>query len=112
MCRSLEQRGRHRRQSLRSLITQRYGTRRLWRELDIEGLVANDLKEAGYLHPRVTSQIESGRSGTHLVLAVSIVPGERTKVGSVELEGDPGMSLPQFLDALHLARGQPFQRRR
>jgi outer membrane protein assembly complex protein YaeT len=96
---------------LRSLITQRYGTSPPpGREPDIEGLVANDLKEAGYLHPRVTSQIESGRSGTHMILAVSIVPGERTKVGSIELEGDPGMSVPQFLDALHLARGQPFQR--
>jgi len=96
---------------LRRLIAQRYGTSPSpGRVPDIEGLVVSDLKEAGYLHPQVHSQIDPERSGTHSVLAVSIVHGDRTRIGSIDVEGDPGMTASQFLDALHLSRGQPFER--
>jgi outer membrane protein insertion porin family len=96
---------------LRRLIAQRYGTSPPpGRAADIEALVLNDLKEAGYLHPRVTSQLEPGRSATHSVLAVALVPGNRTQVGSIDVEGDPGMPVPQFLAALRLSRGMPFER--
>jgi len=96
---------------LRRLIAQRYGSSPPpGRATDIEALIAADLKEAGYLHARITSRIDTARSGVHSVLAVTIVPGGRTRVGSIEIEGDPGMSVPQFLDALHLSRGMPFQR--
>jgi outer membrane protein insertion porin family len=96
---------------LRRLIAQRYGSSPPpGRATDIEALIAADLKEAGYLHARITSRIDTARSGLHSVLAVTIVPGGRTRVGSIEVEGDPGMSVPQFLDALHLSRGMPFQR--
>jgi outer membrane protein assembly complex protein YaeT len=96
---------------LRRLIAQRYGSSPPpGRATDIEALIAADLKEAGYLHARITSRIDTARSGLHSMLAVTIVPGGRTRVGSIEVEGDPGMSVPQFLDALHLSRGMPFQR--
>jgi outer membrane protein insertion porin family len=96
---------------LRRLIAQRYGTAPPpGRATDIEGLIASDLKEAGYLHARVTSRIDAVRGGLRSVLAVTIVPGERTRIGSIEVEGDAGMTVPQFLDALHLSRGMPFQR--
>lgn len=96
---------------LRRLIGQRYGSSPPpGRATDIEALIADDLKEAGYLHARVTSRIDTARGGLHSVLAVTIVPGGRTRVGSIEVEGDPGMSVPQFLNALHLSRGMPFQR--
>ena len=96
---------------LRRQIVQRYGTSPPpGRAADIEGLIANDLKEAGYLHARVTSRIDPARGGLRSVLAVTIVPGGRTRIGSIEVEGDAGMSVPQFLDTLHLSRGMPFQR--
>lgn len=96
---------------LRRLIAQRYGTSPPpARAADIEGLVLNDLKEAGYLHPRVATRIEPQRGGTHSVLAVSVVPGDRTTVGTIDVEGDPGMPLPQFLKELRLSHGDPFQR--
>jgi outer membrane protein assembly complex protein YaeT len=96
---------------LRRLIVQRYGSSPTpGRATDIEALIAGDLKEAGYLHARVTSRIDTARGGLHSVLAVTIVPGGRTRIGSIEVEGDPGMSVKQFLDALHLSRGMPFRR--
>src|SRR5262249_9095169 len=66
--------------------------------------------EAGYLHAQVRSRIEPERGGAHSVLALSIVHGDRTRIGNVDVEGDPGMTVPQFLNALHLSRGQPFER--
>jgi outer membrane protein insertion porin family len=96
---------------LRRLIAQRYGSSPPpGRATDIEALIVDDLKEAGYLHARVTSLIDTARGGLRSVLAVTIVPGGRTRIGSIEVEGDPGMPVPQFLDALHLSRGMPFQR--
>src|SRR5262249_28266839 len=79
------------------------------RATDIEGLIATDLKETGYLHAQVLSKLDSARGGLRSVLAVTIIPGARTRIGSIEVEGDAGMSAPQFLDALHLSRGIPFQ---
>ena len=96
---------------LRRLIAQRFGTSPPpARAADIEGLVLNDLKEAGYLHPRVATRIEPQRGGTRSVLAVSVVPGNRTTVGTIDVDGDPGMPLPQFLKELRLSHGDPFQR--
>jgi outer membrane protein insertion porin family len=95
---------------LRRLIAQRYGTSPSpGRSADIERLVTDDLKEAGYIHARVTSRVEA-EHGPHSVLALSIVPGDRARIGRVSVEGDPGMTVAKFLDALHLSRGQPFER--
>jgi outer membrane protein assembly complex protein YaeT len=96
---------------LRRLIAQRYGTSPSpARAPDIEVLVTNDLRDAGYLHPRITSKVEPERGGTRSVLAVSIVPGDRARVGNIDVEGEPGMPVPQFLEALHVSRGAPFER--
>jgi outer membrane protein insertion porin family len=96
---------------LRRLIAQRFGASPSpARAADIEGLVLNDLKETGYLHPRVATRIEPQRGGTRSVLAVSITPGDRTTIGTIDVEGDPGLPVPQFLKTLRLTRGAPFQR--
>ena len=72
---------------------------------DIEGLVLDDLKEAGYLARRGSlTRIEPQRAERDSVLAVSIVPGDRTTVGTIDVEGDPGMPVAEFLNALDSRR--------
>ena len=96
---------------LRRLIAQRFGASPPpGRIPEIEAVVVDDLKQVGYLHARVSSRIEPERDGMRSALAIAIVPGERTRIGTIDVEGDPGMPLPEFLDRLRLSRGAPFER--
>jgi outer membrane protein assembly complex protein YaeT len=96
---------------LRRLIAQRFGpSPPPGRVADIEGLVVDDLEQAGYLHARVTSRIEPEREGTRSLLTLALAVGERTRIGKIDIEGDPAMSTSEFLDTLHISRGAPFER--
>jgi outer membrane protein assembly factor BamA len=96
---------------LKRLITERFGALPSpARVPDIEALVSGDLKEVGYLHARVTSRIEPEGGSAHSVLAVALAPGERTRIGTIDVEGDPGKPIPALLDELKLSRDAPFQR--
>ena len=98
---------------LRRVITERFGRSPLPARIpEIEALVAADLKEIGYLHAGVASRSEAGGDGSssRLTLVLALNPGERTRIGAIDVEGNPGMPLAEFLNALHVSRGAPFQR--
>jgi len=96
---------------LTTLIAERFGrSPRPVRAPEIAALVEDDLKQVGYLRARVTPSQELDRGGTRSTLVLTLAAGERTRIGTVEVEGDPGMSIPDLLDDLQASRGAPFQR--
>jgi outer membrane protein assembly complex protein YaeT len=96
---------------LRRLIAERFGTSPPpARAPDIAALVAEDVKEVGYLHARVTARTELDPGGSRSTLVLALASGERTRIGTIEVEGDAGMPIPRLLDALRVQRGAPFER--
>jgi outer membrane protein insertion porin family len=95
---------------IRGLITERFGASPLPARIpEIEALVVDEMRAIGYLRAAVTSRIESDRGGARSVLVLVLAPGERTRIGTIDVEGEPGMPIPQLVDVLRLSRGAPFQ---
>lgn len=96
---------------LRRLIAERFGrSPRPARAPEIAALVEDDLKQVGYLHAQVTHSTEAERGGSRSLLVLAIAPGERTRIGTINVEGDPGMPIPDLLEDLQVSPGAPFRR--
>ena len=95
---------------LRQRLEERFGrTPRAARAAEMAQEIEGVLRDAGYLRARVTPQtrIEHDAERTNLTFVVQ--PGTRARVGSISVEGPPGMTSEALLTHLDLSTGQPYE---
>jgi outer membrane protein insertion porin family len=97
--------------ALRRAIVDRYGVSPpLGRVADMSRLVADSLKEQGYLQASITPRAELEHAPERATLVFAIEPGPRTTVGAIKVVGRPVVPEREFLSRLGLKTGAPFQR--
>jgi outer membrane protein insertion porin family len=97
--------------ALRRVIVDRYGASPpAGRAADMRRLLEDALAERGYLHPSVTINAETEHSPERATLVFTIQPGDRTRVGAVEVVGRPPITPAELLRRLHIASGAPYLR--
>jgi outer membrane protein insertion porin family len=95
---------------LRQFIEERYGrTPRAGRAPDMARDLESALRDAGYMRARVTprASVEHAPERTNLTFAIE--PGSRAKLGSIAVEGTPGMTPAELLGRLEVATGQAYE---
>ena len=96
--------------ALRRAILDRYGTSPpLSRSADMTRIVADALRERGYLRASITPRAEIEHDPERATLVFTIDPGARTRIGAVEVLGPPA-ERAEVLDRLGLTPGAPYQR--
>ena len=96
---------------LRRAVVERYGVSPpLGRAAELAGLVADTLRERGYLHADVTPRADLTHAPERATLVFTIDPRARTRVGTIDIDGPPGVSHAQVLEPLGLATGAPYER--
>jgi outer membrane protein insertion porin family len=97
--------------ALRRAITDRYGAAPpVGRTTDMVRILSDSLAERGYLHTNVNPVVQLEHDPERAILSFDIDPGDRTKIGDVEIIGGPTLSPQEFLQRLGIARGAPFLR--
>ena len=97
--------------AMRRAIVDRYGTSPpLARLADMTRLIADTLREQGYLHASVSPRSELEHSPERATLVFSIDPGPRTTIGELRVDGQPVVAARDLFSRLGLKPGAPFQR--
>ena len=96
--------------ALRRAVVDRYGsTPPLSRVADMTRILADALRERGYLHPAITPHPEIEHAPERATLVFTIDPGPRTTIGTVEVLGPPA-ERAEMLSRLDLSPGAPYER--
>jgi outer membrane protein insertion porin family len=96
---------------LRRAVVDRYGlSPPLGRAAAAALVVADVLRERGYLHADVRAREDILHAPDRSALVFTIDPGARTFVDSIDVVGTPTVSRAELLNRLDLARGAPYQR--
>ena len=97
--------------ALRRAIADRYGVSPpLSRTADMTRILAETLRERGYLNAAITPRPVFEHAPERATLVFTIDPGPRTTIGDVQIVGTPSVSSAEFLSRLGLASGAPYQR--
>lgn len=97
--------------ALNRAIVDRYGVSPpLSRLVDMTRIIADGLRERGYLHATITPRSEIEHAPERATLVFAIEPGPRTTIGAVEIVGRPSVAREELLGRLGLAPGVPYQR--
>jgi outer membrane protein insertion porin family len=97
--------------ALRRAIVDRYGiSPPLGRVADMTRILADALRERGYLRASITPRPEIEHAPERATLVFSVDPGPRTVVGQVEVVGVPTVTRRELLSRLGVAAGAPYQR--
>ena len=95
---------------LRQFIEERYGrTPRAARAPDMARDLESALRDAGYLKARVVPRASVEHAPERTSLMFAIEPGPRAKLGSIAVEGTPGMTPAELLGRLEMASGQAYE---
>jgi len=95
---------------LRQLIADRFGASpRVGRAPEMARLIEGDLRQVGYLKARVIPATDVEHVAEESTLRFAVTAGPRAQIGTVKVEGDPAMSIPQFLADLKLTTGAPYE---
>src|SRR5262245_8174524 len=95
---------------LRQLIADRFGTSpRVGRAPEMAQLIQGDLRQVGYLSARVIPATDVEHVAEESTLRFAVTAGPRAQIGTVKVEGDPAMPIPQFLADLKLSTGAPYE---
>jgi outer membrane protein insertion porin family len=95
---------------LRKAVEDRYGASpAVGRAAAAAAVVADLLRERGYLHADVRPRVDILHAPDRATLVFTIVPGARTTVDSIDVVGTPAPSRAALLHRLRLARGAPYQ---
>ena len=96
---------------LRRAVIDRYGVSPpLGRAAELARLVADLLREHGYLHATVAPRTDIRHDPDRATLVFTIDPGVRTQLGVIDIVGTPSVPLPVFREQLGLVSGTPYQR--
>jgi len=97
--------------ALRRAIVDRYGVSPpLGRVADMSRILADALRQRGYLRAQITPRPEIEHDPERATLVFTIEPGTRTMVRSVDVIGRPTVSRAEFLSRLGVSHGSPYQR--
>ena len=96
---------------LRRAVIDRFGASPpLGRAAELAGIVAETLRERGYLHAVVTPRADIAHAPERANLVFTIEPQSRTRVGTIDVDGTPVVLRTQLLEQLRLAPGTPYER--
>lgn len=96
---------------LRRAVVDRFGASPpLGRAGEVGRVVAESLRERGYLHASVNPRAEIQHAPERARLVLTIEPGPRTRIGSVDIEGAPPALGTTLLSELRLSPGAPYER--
>jgi outer membrane protein insertion porin family len=96
---------------LRRAVIDRFGASPpLGRAAELAGIVAETLRERGYLHAVVTPRADMTHRPERATLVFTVEPRSRTRVGTIDIDGTPVVPRTQLLDQLRLATGAPYER--
>jgi outer membrane protein insertion porin family len=96
---------------LREALVNRFGASPpVARAPDMAALLRDQLAARGYLHAQATPRADVARTSDRGVLSFAIDPGERTRIGSVEIGGPPDNSSAALLSRLDVQAGAPYER--
>lgn len=94
---------------LRRAVVERYGSALVpGRSEEMAAVIEEELRRVGYLEASATARLEQGPTAS--VMLVDVVPGARATIADIEVDGDPGVPVPQLLQQLRVAVGQPYER--
>src|SRR5262245_40427583 len=97
--------------ALRRAVTDRYGSSPpIGRAGDLALLVPEELRREGYTHAVITLKSELRHSPDRATLVFGIDAGARTRIGRVDVTGNPGVSAAVLLKRLAIVTGAPFER--
>ncbi len=97
--------------ALRRAVVDRYGrSPSLGRMADLAGVVDDALAARGYLRASVEPRADIRHDPDRATLVFVVDPGTRTSIGSITIDGTPGIRREDLLDELDLAEGEPYQR--
>jgi outer membrane protein insertion porin family len=95
---------------LRRAVTDRYGPAPpLGRADDAARVVADSLRQRGYLHAQVTPRAELHHDPDRATLFLSVVAGDRTRIGTITVSGAGGDDRARLLAALSLKPGDAWE---
>jgi len=95
---------------LRQRLEERFGrTPRAARAAEMAQEIEGVLRDAGYLRVRVTPQTRIEHDAERTTLTFVVQPGTRARVGSISVEGPPGMTSEALLTRLDISTGQPYE---
>jgi outer membrane protein assembly complex protein YaeT len=94
---------------MRRALIERYGSSPIpERASDMAMLIQEQLRERGYLRPSVSTSVEVIHNPHQTTLTFTIAAGERARVGTVEVNGTPGVPQPELIERLGLGAGAPY----
>ena len=97
--------------ALRRAVVDRYGiSPPLGRVADMTRIIADALRERGYLRASITPRPEVEHAPERATLVFAIDPGPRTVIGNVEIVGIPTVTRAELLNRLGVVRGSPYER--
>lgn len=97
--------------TLQRALTDRFGvTPPAGRTADMVQVVTNLLAQQGYRRATVTPSVQIEHAPERALVTLTIDPGARTTVGTVEIVGTPSVARDEFLRRLGLVAGAPFER--
>jgi outer membrane protein insertion porin family len=97
--------------ALRQALVDRYGiSPPLGRVADMTRILADALRERGYLRASITPHPEIEHAPERATLVFDIEPGPRTVLGQVEIVGVPTVSRSELVNRLGVAAGAAYQR--
>jgi outer membrane protein assembly complex protein YaeT len=96
---------------LRRAVVDRFGASPpLGRAAEAARLVADSLQERGYLRPTVTPRADIEHAPDRAVLVLTIDPGPRTTIGTVDVVGVPAAQRAALVAKLRVSPGAPYER--
>jgi outer membrane protein insertion porin family len=96
---------------LRKAVVDRYGASPpIGRAAAAAAVVADLLRERGYLHADVRPRVDILNAPDRATLVFTVAPGARTSIDSIDVVGSPSVSSAELLHRLGLGRGAPYQR--
>ncbi len=97
--------------ALRQAIVDRYGVSPpVGRAADMTRLLADVLRQRGYLHGSISIRAETHHSPERATLVFAIEPGDRTRIGAASVVGRPPVAAADLLRRLGITAGAPFLR--
>ncbi|MEO8257429.1 MAG: POTRA domain-containing protein [Acidobacteriota bacterium] len=96
---------------LRQSVVDRYGpSPPIARAAEAAALIADGLRESGYLHADVKPRVDIAHRPERATLVFTVEPGPRTTIEAIEIAGAPAEAQADLLRRLDLARGAPYRR--
>jgi outer membrane protein insertion porin family len=97
--------------SLRRAVVDRYGgSPPIGRAEDVARFVAEALQQRGYLHAAVKPRAELQHAPDRATLVLTLEPGARTHIGTVDITGTPDVPRAELLSQLHLQPRDAYER--